>query len=156
MRSVRILSVRKNTDSRVAALEREYLERLRPHVKMEIEDIRQTYAEKNPPTAKILEKEAELIDKKIKTGERVVSLAVTGKSFSSEGFAHWLDGRWNLASRITFVIGGAYGLHEQILKRSDLILSLSSLTLTHELARLALIEAVYRSADILKGGQYHK
>lgn len=156
MRSIRILSVRKNTDTRIAAVERAYLERMRSTVRVVIEDIRQTYTEKVPGTAKILEKEAELFEKKLRPGEKVVSLAVTGKGFSSEGFAHWLDAKWNTSDKITFVIGGAYGLHERLLKRSDLVLSVSSFTLTHELARLVLIEAIYRASDILKGGKYHK
>ncbi len=83
-----------------------------------------------------------------------VVLAVEGKEFSSEEFADFL--KRNNDKNISFVIGSANGLSENVLNRANLKLSLSRMTLTHEMARLFLIEQIYRAFMIIKGKKYHK
>jgi len=80
-----------------------------------------------------------------------------GKHLSSLDFSRSLE-RWQLSGnrRICFIIGGAYGLSQQILDQSDFILSLSQMTIQHDLARIILLEQLYRAFTIMKKLPYHK
>ena len=90
-------------------------------------------------------------------GAAVVALTRQAKGMSSRGLARWL-GRRGLHARgdVCFVIGGAWGLAEAVLSRADRRLSLSPLTLPHDLARLVLAEQLYRAGTILRSEPYHK
>ena len=105
----------------------------------------------------ILTVESRNIDQKLASGDYLVPLHSTGHSFSSEELAEWLD---RLSARtggcVTFVIGGPLGLSQDLLDRGQEILSLSPLTLTHEMTRLVLLEQLYRAFTILRGEKYHK
>lgn len=85
----------------------------------------------------------------------VVALDERGVVYRSQAFARWLEGRMS-AGDLTFVIGGAPGLPQEILEAADARLSLSAMTLPHELARLLLLEQLYRAASILRGHPYHR
>ena len=87
---------------------------------------------------------------------QVVACEVGGKQLDSPQFADWVQKRREAASDIAFVIGGAYGLSEEIANRAVLQLSFSPWTLPHELARLVLAEQLYRAGTILRGEPYHK
>jgi 23S rRNA (pseudouridine1915-N3)-methyltransferase len=154
MRTVRILSVRKNTDPRIASLESEYVKRLRPFCAVELEDIRRTYGA-DLAARELLEKEAGLWEKRLGGRARFYALDRGGRVFSSGEFAAWVRKTLD-AGDATFVIGGPYGLPDRILGRAAEAVSLSKMTLPHELARLVLLEQLHRAADILKGGAYHK
>ena len=86
-----------------------------------------------------------------------IALDLTGSTFSSESFASILE-KWQIKSqgRMTFVIGGAYGLHDSVLDVAAERLSLSPLTMSHQLVRLVLLEQLYRAFSILNGTPYHK
>jgi 23S rRNA (pseudouridine1915-N3)-methyltransferase len=100
------------------------------------------------------EKEADAVWGLLLPAERLVALTEEGCIFDSVGFAHWLDG---LASdRIALVIGGAEGLAPSLKARAMAKLSLSPMTFPHEIARLLLVEQIYRGVTILQGGPYHK
>jgi 23S rRNA (pseudouridine1915-N3)-methyltransferase len=87
---------------------------------------------------------------------RVVALTRQGSAMSSGRFAKQI-GRWMEEARdVAFVIGGAFGLHADVLSRSDDRLSLSAMTFPHELSRLVLLEQLYRAHTILHGEPYHK
>ena len=93
---------------------------------------------------------------KIPKASVVVALSREGESEDSRGFADRMA-RWQRDARdVTFVIGGAGGLSPAVFARADGRLSLSTWTLPHELARLVLLEQVYRAGTILKGEPYHK
>jgi len=87
----------------------------------------------------------------------LVALDRTGRQVGSEGFAalfqQWQDQNRRTAS---FVIGGSLGLSREVLSAADMVLSLSLMTFTHEMARLLLLEQVYRAFTILAGSKYHK
>jgi 23S rRNA (pseudouridine1915-N3)-methyltransferase len=85
---------------------------------------------------------------------RVAALAVEGRTLSSEAFAAWLDEGF-LRGGVAFVIGGSLGLAEEVLVRADDRLSLSALTFPHQLARVVLLEQLFRAAKILRGEVYH-
>lgn len=87
----------------------------------------------------------------------LVALDRTGKQVDSERFAGLFQ-QWQGQNRrtVSFVIGGAFGLSPEVLSASDFVLSLSAMTFTHEMARLILMEQVYRAFTILAGTKYHK
>jgi len=88
---------------------------------------------------------------------RVVVLDEKGKTMSSEGFAELLSRHRDRDSRpITFVVGGASGLAPEVVSRADELLSLSPMTFPHQMARLLLVEQVYRALSIGAGLRYHR
>ncbi|HEU4585031.1 MAG TPA: 23S rRNA (pseudouridine(1915)-N(3))-methyltransferase RlmH [Gemmatimonadaceae bacterium] len=90
-------------------------------------------------------------------GALVVACDERGTMLRSEEFAEWLrDEREKAVRDVAFVIGGAYGLSEEVLARAERRMALSRFTLPHELARLVLVEQLYRAGTILRGEPYHK
>ncbi len=105
----------------------------------------------------ILRKEGQRIKEKLPPGAYKVILDEKGKLFTSEGLASFLDKFYRAQGKeIVFILGGPLGLAEELKKEGDLLLSLSSLTLTHGLARILLLEQIYRAFSILRGEPYHK
>ena len=105
---------------------------------------------------KLVQLESQEIRNRIKPGDYVVLLDENGKQLSSEGFSTQLN-KWQLSGikRIVFVIGGAFGTDEQLKLKSDLKLSLSMMTFSHQMIRLIFLEQLYRAFTILKNEQYH-
>jgi 23S rRNA (pseudouridine1915-N3)-methyltransferase len=100
---------------------------------------------------------AAAVRRRLPAGARIVALEVGGRSMTSEGFARWLERRGSEGKGIVaFLIGGAEGLPPAIVREADEALSLSSLTLPHRLARLLLVEQIYRACTILRGEPYAK
>jgi len=138
----------------------DYEKRLRPYVKLQIMEISE---EKRPATTSSAGESAA----KIKEGERilamipensyVIALDVQGQTWSSEELAGVFR-QWELAGQnnLAFVIGGDLGLSHAVLERSDMQLSLSKMTFTHPMARILLLEQIYRAFRILRGEPYHK
>lgn len=99
-------------------------------------------------------KEAEAIRAALRPEERLVVLTEEGRTLDSLAFAEQLRGSGS--DRLAFVIGGADGLTADLKAQAHWRLSLSPMTFPHELARLLLLEQLYRASTILQGGQYHK
>jgi len=104
-------------------------------------------------TQKIIDEEGQSLLKHIKDHEYVIVCDPLGEQMTSEGLADVLKSRFE---PLCFVIGGANGLSEYVKKRENVMLSLSQLTFPHELARLILIEQIYRGQSINQGRSYHK
>ena len=100
------------------------------------------------------QREAEAILAALRPDERLVALSEEGALLSSTAFAEQLARR--SADRLAFVIGGADGLAPALRQQASWLLSLSPLTFPHELARLLLLEQLYRAGTILRGGPYHR
>ena len=138
----------------------EYEKRLRPYAKVQIVEISE---EKRPASATqsveriALEKEGDRILAAVPEGSFLIALDVKGISWSSEELAASLR-EWELSgqNQLAFVIGGDLGLSPAVIARSDLRLSLSKMTFTHPIARLLLVEQVYRAFRIMRGEPYHK
>lgn len=133
----------------------EYLKRLGPYARVSVTEIPDRDVSADEPRA--LAAEAGDVLRAIPPSAYVVALDLGGAARSSEGLAGWLDalalgGR----SRVTFVIGGAAGLHSDVLARADERLSLGLLTLPHQLARVVLLEQLYRAFRISRGEPYHR
>ncbi len=90
-----------------------------------------------------------------KTDGVIVALDDKGKEFSSPEFASWIGKQRDAGQSVTFVLGGAYGLDDQIRAKATLVLSLSRMTLPHELCKLVFLEQLYRAHSILAGSGYH-
>ena len=106
--------------------------------------------------AELKKKEAEVILQLLKDDDYLVALDERGKELTSEGLAQFIQQRANESRKqIVFLIGGAFGLDEQVLKASKYKWSLSQLTFPHHLVRLILAEQVYRACTILQNEKYH-
>lgn len=101
-------------------------------------------------------REAALLRAAVPEGAVVIALDGRGRALSSEAFADRL-GQWRDGGRsLAFLIGGADGLTDDLRGRADLLLSLGAMTWPHQLARVMLIEQIYRAASILAGHPYHR
>jgi 23S rRNA (pseudouridine1915-N3)-methyltransferase len=137
----------------------EYLKRLRPYANLQIIEIDEEKRSKTAPLATVtgvVEKEGERILAVIPSNFVVIVMDAGGKGWSSEKLAASFR-EWELSGKnLTFVIGGDLGLSPNVCARSDMGLSLSLMTFTHPMARLLLVEQIYRAFRILRGEPYHK
>jgi 23S rRNA (pseudouridine1915-N3)-methyltransferase len=138
----------------------EYEKRLRPYAKVQIVEVSE---QKRPGSVSpaiesaAKEKEGGRILATIPEGAYVIVLDVKGQSRSSEDLAAlFRELELSGPNYLVFIIGGDLGLSRTVLDRSDLRLSLSLMTFTHPMARLFLLEQVYRAFRILRGEPYHK
>lgn len=106
--------------------------------------------------AKVLKKEEEKILNSISERDCLIVLDEKGKSFDTIGFARWMSSMTLKTGSFTFLIGSSYGLSETMKKRGHLLLSLSSLTLSHQVARVVLLEQLYRAFTVQRGIDYHR
>ncbi|HLC69540.1 MAG TPA: 23S rRNA (pseudouridine(1915)-N(3))-methyltransferase RlmH [Patescibacteria group bacterium] len=158
MLHITIICLGKLKESYWREAEAEYLKRLQAFAKVEIMELKEeSFDEKDGPET-IKEKEARKIKDALNKAPKgyIVILDETGKSFSSNKLAEKVSTLENQGvSNITFVIGGPLGLTDEIRKKANLLLSLSSFTFTHQMARVFLIEQLYRTFMINAGKKYH-
>lgn len=151
---LRLLSVGKDRSGLYAPAAEEYARRISRYVKFSVEEVPEARRAAGTPRAR--DEEAKSLLDRIADGERVVLLDERGKETTSLEFARrvgaWIEG----AKDVTLVIGGSDGHGEAIRTRSAESLCLSRLTLAHRLARLVLLEQLYRTFTILRGEPYHK
>jgi 23S rRNA (pseudouridine1915-N3)-methyltransferase len=134
-----------------------YIERIRRYASLEWVEARPAKITKGRPEGEVLAEEALNIERRIAKGDYTVALERTGKSLTSEGMAYWIKGFQKKGVEcVAFLIGGPLGLSEETSAACRERLSLSALTLTHEMSRLVLLEQIYRAFTILKGEKYHK
>jgi len=138
----------------------EYTKRLSRFGGMEIIECPDLPEPKNPSAAqidKIIAEEGEDILSQIRPRDFVVALAIGGKKYDSVAFSQKLaDWDASGSTRTVFVIGGSNGLSPQVLKRANETLSFSPMTFPHQLARVMLLEQLYRGRKILSHEAYHK
>lgn len=131
----------------------EYTKRLRKFTNLEIIELKDenlNEIEKN----KI--KEAERIKKHIDKKDYIITLEIEGKQLSSEEFSKKIENTLIESSNITFIIGGSYGLADEIKALSNFKLSFSKMTFPHQLFRVILLEQIYRAYKIMNNENYHK
>ena len=138
----------------------EYVKRLSPYCRLTVVEIPETKLSKDPTLGEIanaLAKEGETIRAKIPPGSRVAALCVEGRERSSEDLAGLLA-RWanRGESRVVFLMGGSFGIHESLKAEAAEKLSMSRMTFPHHLARVMLLEQLYRAYQINAGTRYHK
>ena len=132
----------------------EYVKRLGRFTKIQIDEVKDEKILGND-YEKIKKAEGERI-LKLLSEDYVIALDANGKALDSPEFAKALKKSNDENKRLTFVIGGALGLSDDVLKRCDLKLSLSKMTFTNQMVRLLLVEQIYRAFTILAGMEYHK
>jgi len=138
----------------------EYIKRLADFCKLQVIQIDEYKLPDDPSAQQIavcLEKEGERILAKIPAGAYCFPMCIEGKQMSSPQLAQRIEtlaqeGR----SQIAFVIGGSYGLSDAVKARGDYRLSMSQMTFPHQLARVMLLEQIYRACSIRANGKYHK
>ena len=136
----------------------EYAKRIGAYAKLEEINLKEERLADESPAAisRALTAEGEKILEKIPKDAYAVALCVEGKMLSSEELARVVDTAKGGSGKIVFIIGSSYGLSGAVKARADLKLSFSRLTFPHQLIRISLAEAVYRSFTILSGKKYHK
>jgi 23S rRNA (pseudouridine1915-N3)-methyltransferase len=133
-----------------------YLNRLRRYAQAQWVEVRPAKAQKGRSTEAVLTSEGAAILKRILPGDLVIALDRRGKTVDSRGLAAWIT-EWSMDNaRVTFVIGGPFGLARSVRDAAHHVLSLSKLTFTHEMTRMVLLEQLYRAFTITGGEQYHK
>ena len=138
----------------------EYIKRLSPYCRLTLVELPEEKLPQDPSQAQIdaaLEKESQAIRAKLPPSASVVALCVEGKERSSEDFAKLLS-TWehSSAKHLVFVIGGSYGLDPALKAEAWVRLSMSPMTFPHHLARVMLLEQLYRAFKIQEGSSYHK
>ena len=132
----------------------DYLRRLTRYTKAREIEVREASGGPTIPAQR--EAEAARLAERIPAGSRAVALAREGQGWTSAELARRID-EWRLAARsVTLVLGGSHGLAPALLERADARWSLGPLTLPHELARVVVLEQLYRAFTILRGEPYHK
>ena len=130
----------------VAGVE-EYLKRLRKFARVEVREV---------PECRTLAEEGQRLLSQVPPDSWLCVLDVAGKSLTSEDFAKKIaELNLNGVSNLTFVIGGAFGLSAELRRAADFRLSLSQMTLTHQMTRLVLAEQIYRAFKINRNEPYH-
>jgi 23S rRNA (pseudouridine1915-N3)-methyltransferase len=133
-----------------------YLRYLKPYAPAELKALREEKVEDLRDAPRIRKLEAAKIGKALAPGSHVVALDERGREFTSHEFAAFMDKALEKGIReMSFVLGGAMGLDESVIGKADTVLALSRWTLTHEMARLVLLEQLYRAFTIIKGKTYH-
>lgn len=138
----------------------EYAKRLRGFCTFSIIEADEEKLPDSPSASQIkntIEKEGQRILSKIPKSAKIIAMCIEGKQKSSQGLAQELN---NLAldgcSSVAFVIGGSWGLSDEVKKAAYLRMSMSEMTFPHQLARVMLCEQIYRAFQINIGGKYHK
>ena len=106
--------------------------------------------------AQIRQREGEAILAKLRPDDIVVALCIEGKQLDSVSLSAQLARYADTGRRVAFVIGGSLGLSPEVVARANMKLSFSPMTFPHQLARIMLLEQVYRALNIAAGGKYHK
>ena len=134
----------------------EFSKRLKRYLPLTVEEHKEHKAGKKPDIRRIVSSEGARLLERIPDGAYIIALDQLGTALNSTQLAekleqHMVEGRSGWA----LIIGGPYGLSSEVQQRADMILSLSSMTLTHQMARLLLLEQLYRSCTIIRNEPYH-
>lgn len=149
---IRILSPWRQ-DALFKEKEGEYLKRLKADVKIEVDELKGEKGEEK----EALKREGEKLLSRVGKGSYLVVMTEKGKTFNSTSFSKWIEsmalkGR----SDITFLLGSSAGFDDAVIENGDMLMSLSPMTFPHQMARVMLIEQIYRAFTLIKGTPYHK
>ena len=154
---IKIIAIGRLKEKSYTQIMDEFTKRIRPYCTFEVVEITPETTKTSPNDSTIRQKEAEKILAQIAQSAFVITLQIDGKALSSEAFATQIREITNLGtSELVFVIGGSVGLGEAVKERSNLAISFSKMTFTHQFARLMLVEQIYRAFKILNNETYHK
>ena len=158
--NIAVISVGKLKEKPYRQMADEYLKRLSrfgKYEEIELPDLPERDGASRAEEEKIKIREGESILQRLRPGDRVVALTIPGKQRSSEELAEELQEAKNLGcGRMVFLIGGSLGLGNNVLSRADAEMSMSRMTFPHQLAKVMLLEQLYRAEKINAGERYHK
>jgi 23S rRNA (pseudouridine1915-N3)-methyltransferase len=153
---ITVLSVGKVRQEFVLAGEGEYKQRLGKEIKLELQELG-IESPTSMSDAEVKEREADQLLKKMEQFDYVVVLDEIGKVLSSIEFSKIIDSRMQSGTRhLVFIIGGSFGFSDRVRQAADMVISLSRLTFPHQIARLILVEQIYRAHTLMRGIRYHK
>lgn len=154
MIKIDVIAVGKMSQKHLTTLEKDYFTRINKYTKINMIEVKEAN-DNNINT--IIEKEADNIISKIDKSSYVITMEIEGKQVTSEELAKQFNDIATYShSKITFIIGGSYGLSPRIKSMSNQSLSFSKMTFPHQLFRVMLLEQVYRAFSINNNSPYHK
>ena len=157
---IRIIAVGKIKDQYLELGINDYIKKISRYASVEIVEVKDQpiYNEKSlEEINNAKKKEGEAILKYIKDSDYIINLDLDKKEMKSEEFARFLSAKSEYSgSFLTFVIGGSYGLSDELKKRANEAISLSKMTFLHGMTRLIILEQIYRAYKILNNEVYHK
>ena len=160
MLNIKIICVGRLKERFYAEAEAEYVKRLSGYCKLKIAEVPECRLPGAPSSAQIaaaLEKEGAAVMEQIPPDAKTVALCIEGRGLDSAGLSELLaGGAAHGVSRLCFIVGGSHGLHGDVKNAADVRLSMSEMTFPHNLARVMLLEQLYRAFKIAEGRKYHK
>ena len=160
MLNITIIAIGKLKEQYLRDASAEYQKRLSASCKLNIIELTPEKLSDNPSAKEFenaLNNEAKKIIEKIPKGAKVYSMCIEGKQRTSEELSHEIDAlALEGVSNIVFIIGGSFGLSDEVKKLSSFRLSMSKMTFPHQIARIMLLEQIYRAMQISIGTKYHK
>ncbi|MFL6230587.1 MAG: 23S rRNA (pseudouridine(1915)-N(3))-methyltransferase RlmH [Pyrinomonadaceae bacterium] len=151
---LRLIWVGKTKNEHVRGLVEDYLRRLSRFSRVDVTELRESSAVDDRA---VLEEEGRRLASALAPGSLIVLLDVEGRQWSSPELAGQFEAWQNAGVKeVAFVVGGHLGVTEEIKRRADIRWSLARLTLTHEMARVVLVEQLYRAHTIMRGMPYQK
>ena len=160
MQAINLLCVGKLKEAFYRDACAEYEKRLTRFCRLTVTELPEQRLPENPSPAEVaaaLEREADALEAKLPRGGALIALCVEGRAMSSEQLAEAVA-RYAASgvSALSFVVGGSFGLSARVKQRADLRLSMSPMTFPHHLARVMVLEQIYRAYQIQAGTRYHK
>ena len=151
-----LIVVGKTTDKRFDAIIQEYVERINHYIPFSIEVVPELKNTKGLSQNEQKEREGEAILRSLQAGDYVVLLDEHGSERSSMDFAAWMQKKMAAGpKRLVFIVGGPYGFSPSVHQRGNEEISLSLMTLSHQMVRMFFVEQIYRAMTILNGEPYH-
>lgn len=155
-----LIWVGRTKDGRLKALIDDYLKRIGRQLPVEVREVKEEPASDRHAAAEALLKEGRRIRERIPRDHEVVLLDEAGRALTSEQFAAFLGEKLGSSSSATrgvaFVVGGHQGVDDEMKRTASHVISLSPMTLTHEMARLVAVEQIFRGLGIMRGSSYHR
>ncbi|MDD3013474.1 MAG: 23S rRNA (pseudouridine(1915)-N(3))-methyltransferase RlmH [Candidatus Gastranaerophilales bacterium] len=155
--NINVIAVGKIREKYIKSGIEEFLKRTQPYSSVKIIEIEAETVKYDDQIKKAMDIEGEKILNILSDNSYIIAMDIPGKQLSSENFASEIQ-KINTQgiNQLNFIIGGAFGLNEKVKKRANFSLSLSKMTLPHQLARLFLLEQIYRAFKIINNEPYHK
>ena len=151
-----LIVVGKTTDKRFDTIIQDYVERIKHYIPFDIGVIPEIKNSKGLSQNEQKEREGELILSKLQASDYVILLDEHGNERSSTDFAAWIQKKMAAGpKRLVFIVGGPYGFSPSVHQRGNEEVSLSKMTLSHQMVRIFFVEQIYRAMTILNGEPYH-
>ena len=159
MLTINIICIGKLKEAYWRAAIDEYTKRMQPLCRLNIIELNEERVGDDPSDAQIsrtITAESERITAKIGKSDYVIAMCVEGKNISSEELSSRLESISMTHSTVDLIIGGSWGLSDELKARADFRLGMGKMTFPHQLCRVMLLEQLYRAFQISKGTKYHK